>query len=306
MVAFSLMKRPLDCVLSVYTNSETPVSSQCMSKTYVSHGANLSYRDSGSGLPVIFLHPTPLDHAYWLPMIGELGEVRAIVPDLRGHGSSELGKDLPVGGFQRVPDAPVLSMGQLAMDVLALMDHLALPEAVFAGCSIGGYVMTELWRRAPLRMRGLAIVCSKPQPDVESNFAKRAETIAQIRSAGTKGVFDGNAQTLIGASARKQRPEIVAELRARMTLTAEAVIATQAGLATRPDSVPDIAGIDAPILAICGGEDPGITEAEMRAFEGAEGGCEFHLLADAGHFAAYEQPAKVAALIAPWFGQFEF
>ena len=59
-------------------------------------------------------------------MIAELGEVRAIVPDFRGHGASELGMDLPAGGFTRVPDAKVLSMGQLAADVLALMDHLAL------------------------------------------------------------------------------------------------------------------------------------------------------------------------------------
>jgi 3-oxoadipate enol-lactonase len=277
-----------------------------MSKTYDSNGTQLSFEDVGRGLPVIFLHPTPLDHAYWLPMIGELGELRAIVPDLRGHGASELGNDLPVGGFQRVPDAPVLSVGQLATDVLALMDHLALSEAVFAGCSIGGYVMLELWRRAPLRMRGMAIVCSKPQPDAEANLAKRQETIAKIRSEGIAGVFDGNAQTLIGATARRQRPGIVAELRARMTLTPEAVIAVQAGLATRPDSVPEVAGIDAPILAICGGEDPGITEAEMRVFESAEGGCEFHLLADAGHFAAYEQPSKLGALMAPWLGQFEF
>ncbi len=277
-----------------------------MSKSYDSNGTQLSFEEFGAGLPVVFLHPTPLDHAYWLPMIHELGGVRAIVPDFRGHGSSELGKDLPVGGFERVPDAPVLSIGQLAADVLALMDHLALSEAVFAGCSIGGYVMLELWRRAPLRMRGLAIVCSKPQPDADANLAKRVETIAKIRSEGTAGVFDGNAQTLIGATARTRRPKIVPELRARMTLTPEAVIAVQAGLATRPDSVPDIAGIDAPILAICGGEDPGITESEMRVFEPAEGGCEFHLLADAGHFAAFEQPGKVAALFAPWLAQFEF
>jgi 3-oxoadipate enol-lactonase len=277
-----------------------------MSKTYDSHGAKLNYWETGVGLPVIFLHPTPLDHDYWRPMIAALGEVRAIVPDFRGHGPSELGTDLPVGGFARVPDAAVLSMGQLASDVLALMDHLALSEAVFAGCSIGGYVMLELWRRAPLRMRGLALVCSKPQADAEANLAKRAETIAKVRREGTGGVFDGNAQTLIGASAQKRWPEIVGELRARMTLTPEALIATQAGLATRLDSVPDVREIDAPILAICGGEDPGITEAEMRVFESAEGGCEFHLLADAGHFAAYEQPEKLAALFAPWLQQFEF
>jgi 3-oxoadipate enol-lactonase len=276
-----------------------------MSKIYESHGARLSYEEMGEGVPIIFLHPTPLDHTYWLPALGGIGDYRAILPDFRGHGVSELGGDLPVGGFSRVPDAPVLSIGQLASDILALMDHIELGEAVFAGCSIGGYVMLELWRRAPMRMRGLIFVCSKPQPDAESNLVKRVETIDRLRREGTDGVFDGNAQTLIGASTRARRPEVVTELRARMTLTADAVVAVQAGLATRPNSVPDIPEIDAPILAICGGEDPGITEAEMRAFEAAEGGCEFHLLPDAGHFAAYEQPAKVAAIMAPWLSQFE-
>ena len=91
-----------------------------------------------------------------------------------------------------------------------------------------------------------------------------------------------------------------------MTLTAEAAVcdAGRAGDASRFGA--GYQGIDAPVLAICGGEDPGISEAEMRAFEAAEGGCEFHLLADAGHFAAYEQPGKVAALLAPWLQQFEF
>jgi pimeloyl-ACP methyl ester carboxylesterase len=43
----------------------------------------------------------------------------------------------------------------------------------------------------------------------------------------------------------------------------------------------------------------------MEAFRAAHGGCEYHLLADAGHFAAYEQPRAVAALLAPWLRQFE-
>ena len=277
-----------------------------MSKTYESQGARLSYEEIGSGVPIIFLHPTPLDHTYWIPCLERIGEYRAILPDFRAHGASELGDDLPVGGFARVPDAPVLSIGQLASDVIALMDHLELGEAVFAGCAIGGYVMLDLWRRAPMRMRGLVFVCSKAQPDAEANFVKRVETINKVRREGTAGVFDGNAQTLIGASTRAKRPEVVSELRARMTLAPEAVVAVQAGLATRQNSVPDIAEIDAPVLAICGGEDPGITETEMRAFESAPGGCEFHLLREAGHFAAYEQPETVAEIMRPWLAQFEF
>jgi 3-oxoadipate enol-lactonase len=275
-----------------------------MSSFYESNGARLSVVETGQGTPVVFLHPTPLDHFYWLPMVGELVGVRAILPDLRAHGLSEPGRDLPAGGFSRVPDAPVLTVGQIATDVLTLLDHLKLPEAVFVGCSIGGYVLLEIWRQAQHRVRGLAFVCSKPQPDAETNLAKRVETITKARKEGTAGIFESNAQTLIGATARQGRPEIVNELRVRMTLTPEAVVAVQAGLATRPDSVPTIAGINVPVLAICGGEDPGITPLEMQAFQAAKGECEFHLLPDAGHFAAYEQPQTVASLVGPWLRQF--
>ncbi|MDE3186094.1 MAG: alpha/beta fold hydrolase [Acidobacteriota bacterium] len=274
-----------------------------MSGTYQSDGATLAYRDTGTGLPVVFLHPTPLDHRYWQPLVAHLRGVRAIVPDLRGHGGSELGDDLPVGAFERVPDAPVLTMAQLAADILRLLDHLALPGAVFAGCSIGGYVLLELWRTAPDRIRGLAFICSKPQPDAEANLTKRAATIAQARAGGSAALFDGMAQTLIGATARERRPEIVAELQAHMTLSPEALVAVQAGLATRPDAVPAVATINVPVLAVAGGEDPAITPAEMEVFRAAPGGCDFHLLTDAGHFAAYEQPEKVAEIFAAWLGK---
>jgi 3-oxoadipate enol-lactonase len=274
-----------------------------MNRWYESAGARLGFRDSGAGLPVVFLHPTPLDGEYWRPLIEDLGGVRAVVPDLRGHGRSELGGKLPVGEFTRVPDAPVLTMGQLASDVLALLDHLKLAEATFAGCSIGGYVLLELWRRAPQRINGLAFVCSKAQADAEANLAKRAANIAQVRAEGTDALFDGMAQSLIGATARERSPAIVGEARAHMTLTAEATVAVQAGLAVRPDSLPTVATIDAPVLAIAGGEDTAITPTEMEAFKNAPGGCEFHLLPDAGHFAAYEQPRKVAALLAEWLRQ---
>ena len=267
--------------------------------------SGLGFTDAGSGPAVVFLHPTPLDRDYWRPLTKELAGIRAVVPDLRGHGVSELGNGLPVGGFSLVPDAPVLTMERLATDVLALLDQLSLRKAVFVGCSIGGYVLLELWRRAPERMTGLVFICSKPQPDATANHARRAETIQRARTEGVTALFDGMAQNLLGESSRRERPEIVAEVRSRMTLTPEAVVAVQAGLATRPDSVPTVATIGVPILAIAGGEDSAITPAEMEAFRSAPGGCDFQLLPNAGHLAAYEQPRKVAAFMAPWLRQFE-
>jgi len=278
-----------------------------MNRVYHSAGASskasLAYRETGAGSPLIFLHPTPLDRDYWRPLTGEFGGVRAIIPDLRGHGCSELGTNLPMGAFSAVPDAPVLTINQLATDILALMDHLEIPEANFAGCSIGGYILLELWRIAPQRVSGLAFVCSKPQPDSESGLAKRAATIALLRKVGAGPVFDAMAQNLTGKTAQQRHPGIVAELRSRMTVTTDAAIAVQAGLATRPDSLPTIATISAPVLAIAGGEDSVVSPAEMEAFTSAPGGCELHLLPDAGHFAAYEQPQKVASLLAEWLRQ---
>ncbi len=88
-----------------------------------------------------------------------------------------------------------------------------------------------------------------------------------------------------------------------MTLTPEALVAVQAGLAARLDSVPTVATIGVPVLAVAGAEDSTATPDEMEAFRAAPGGCEFHLLPDAGHFSAYEQPSKVAALLADWLRQ---
>ena len=269
------------------------------------HGARLTYTDAGNGAPVVFLHPTPLDGDYWRPTVAQLRDVRAIIPNLRGHGASELGGNLPAGAFARVPDAPVLTMAQFATDILVLVDHLKLKSAVFVGCSIGGYVMLELWRRAPERMCGLAFVCSKPQPDAEENLAKRETTVARARAGETDALFDGLAQTLVGSTAWGRRPEIVGEVRRRMTLSADALAAVQAGLAARPDSVSTVATIDVPVLAVAGGEDPSVSPAEMEAFRAAPGGCEFHVLPHAGHFAAYEEPAEVAALLSQWFRRLE-
>ena len=271
---------------------------------YESDGTRLAYVHSGSGVPVVFLHPTPFDHQYWLPLVSRLHGVHAIVPDLRGHGASELGSGLAMGGFAAVPDAPVLTMECLATDVFALLDRLQIEEALFVGCSIGGYVLLELWRQAPERVRGLAFICSKAQPDAEANVARRAATIALARSGNRDEIFDGMAQSLIGASSRQKNPQIVTELRQTMTVTAEGLVAVQAGLATRPDSLSTVETIEAPVLAIAGGEDSGVTPQDMQAFFAAPGGCEFHLLADAGHLAAYEQPEKMAALLAPWLEGF--
>ena len=250
-------------------------------------GARLFWITLGSGPDVILLHPTPVHHAFWLPMASLLAyRFRLTLVDLRGHGQSTLGS------------GPV-TMEKLAEDVQAVLQAARIERAAFVGCSIGGYLLYEYWRRFPREVASLAVVCGKPQPDTAANREKRHEWMELARQPGGLGkFFDLMADTLVGPTARQRQPELRAQARAMMdAVSLDAMQAVQRGLVARQDSVPTLATIRAPMCAIAGGEDQSSTPAEMRVIAEQVDGAEFHLLADAGHYAPLEQPERVAAML---------
>jgi pimeloyl-ACP methyl ester carboxylesterase len=55
--------------------------------------AEIAYEVLGSGPPVLLLHPFPAHHGLWLPAAQSLlTRYQVILPDLRGHGDSEVGE----------------------------------------------------------------------------------------------------------------------------------------------------------------------------------------------------------------------
>jgi pimeloyl-ACP methyl ester carboxylesterase len=110
----------------------------------------IAYVESGpqDGPPVFLMHGFPYDvHAYAevAPILAAAG-CRVIVPYLRGFGPTRfLNADTPRSGEQAA----------LGADLLALMDALAVPQAVLAGYDWGGRaacVVAALW---PERCSGL-------------------------------------------------------------------------------------------------------------------------------------------------------
>ncbi len=209
-----------------------------------------------------------------------------LLPDLRGHGQSDAG----IAG---------ISIERLAEDVLQLLDHAGVKSAIFIGCSIGSYTLFELWRRAPERIAGLAFCCGKPQPDTAENRQRREEWIDEVRREGTTPFFRRMLDALVGKPSVARRPAILDELRTMMErMQAEAVIATQRGLMARPDSMPTARTITAPSMVLAGALDASSTPAEMQQLaEVIPSGARFHLLQEMGHYAPYEQPAAVGALL---------
>jgi 3-oxoadipate enol-lactonase len=250
-------------------------------------GARLFYAMLGNGPDVILLHPTPVYHAFWLPMAELLAEhYRFTLIDLRGHGKSTLG------------NGP-LTMEKLAEDVHAVVAAMGITRAAFVGCSIGSYLLYEYWRQFPREVASLTLICGKPQPDTETNREKRREWMHLVQQPrGRRKFFNQMADALVGPTATRRYPEIRVAARTMMDeMRIDALLAVQQGLAQRPDSVPTLPTISIPVCAIAGGEDQSSTPAEMRVIADHVPGAEFHLLDDAGHYAPLEQPRTIANIL---------
>ena len=262
---------------------------------YLSDGVKLFCSvHGGDGPAVVLLHPMPCDHRFWLEAAEALtGKYRVIIPDLRGQGRSEAGEGS-------------ITMKHLATDIVHLLNELEVQRATFAGCSIGGYAMYELWRSFPERIQALAFCCARPQQDTEAGRAAREDWIIKVRERGTADLVTSLLSRLIGPTAQRRQPERIPEVRSMMqTVTPSAMIALMQGLAMRPDSVETARSIRVPALVLAGGEDPVSTPADMKLLAETirNGGysAEYTELRDAGHFAPWEQPEMVGRLLRRFF-----
>jgi 3-oxoadipate enol-lactonase len=261
---------------------------------YNSGDAKLFYDIQGEGQPLLLLHPMPCNHRFWLQVATALTpKYRVILPDLRGHGQSEAG------------EGPV-TMEKLGRDIECLLDELQIPRALFAGCSIGGYTLYELWRKVPGRVTALAFCCSRPQADTEANRTRREEWNRMITERGTGDWIESMLGQLIGSAARRREPEKIGEAREMMQMVRPAAaIALQQGLAARPDSVETAKTIRVPAFVLAGGEDQSSTTADMKLLADTirNGGysAEFTEIRDAGHYAPWEQPQMAGRLLRRFF-----
>jgi pimeloyl-ACP methyl ester carboxylesterase len=103
---------------------------------------------SASARPLILLHGLLLSQEMHRPLAEELASRgnRVITLDLLGHGQSE-----------RPRDMWRYSMPIFGQQVIALMDHLQLEQAVVMGTSLGANAALEVASERPERLRGLVI-----------------------------------------------------------------------------------------------------------------------------------------------------
>src|SRR5882757_2534508 len=97
--------------------------------TFVHDGHRIAYSERGSGpRAVVLIHGLLLSKKLVAPLASQLGQrgYRVITVDLLGHGDS----DRPVEMWK-------YSMTAFGEQVIGLLDHLELDEAVVGGLSLG-------------------------------------------------------------------------------------------------------------------------------------------------------------------------
>src|SRR4051812_47272181 len=117
--------------------------------TFQYHGHRLSYTSHGAGdRTVVLLHGLLLNQRMHLPLARDLAARgnRVVTLDLLGHGSSD-----------RPRDMWRYSMSFFGDQVVALLDHLEVEQAVVMGTSLGANATLEIASLAPERLRGMVV-----------------------------------------------------------------------------------------------------------------------------------------------------
>ena len=244
------------------------------------------YEIRGSGPPVVLLHPFPCHHEFWNPVAEALdSRYRLILPDLRGHSDSEIG------------EGPAL-MQKHAGDVARVLDAVGVGKAAFVGCSIGGYILFEFWRRFRERGTSLALCDTRPQSDTADGRANRLKAAASVLEQGTEPFIESMIPKLLGRTTVAMWPDLVEGARTMMRkMSAEDISLVLRGMAERPDSVADLKSINVPTLIVIGEEDVLSTVADGELMRQNIAGSQLKVVPKAGHYAPWEQPELVGKVL---------
>jgi pimeloyl-ACP methyl ester carboxylesterase len=243
------------------------------------NGAQLAYRESGSGAPLIFLHAFPLNQTMWDDQVTFFSpKYRVITFDWRGFGESSLGP------------APS-TMTVFAQDLTALLDELRIDRAAICGLSMGGYAAFSFLRNHPDRISALILSDTRATADNEEGKRGRYEMAELARSEGSSAIVELMIPRLIGATSLQNDPQIAERVKAMIESSqAEGIAQALSGMAERLDSTDLLSQIKCPTLIIVGNEDKLTPPSEAEKMSQAISGSTLEVIVNAGHLPNIEQP----------------
>jgi pimeloyl-ACP methyl ester carboxylesterase len=216
-------------------------------------GVKLHYEETGSGVPVVFVHEFAGDLRSWEPQLRHFGQRhRAVAFNARGYPPS----DVP-------PDPASYSQNRAADDIAAVLDGLGIGETHVVGLSMGGFATLHFGFRHPARARSLTVAgCGYgAEPSAREAFrAEGAKAVESIRAQGMAAFAERYAHGPTRVQFENKDPRGFAEFkRALAEHDATGAINTQLGVQRERPSLWDLTGemraLGVPTLVLTGDED---------------------------------------------------
>ncbi len=212
--------------------------------------------------------------------------------------------------FSSITSVQVADYG--ATDSLQEMARAALRAAperfAIAAHSMGGRVACEVFRNAPERVEGLALLDTayRPRAAGEAGERERAERMTLVEIAETQGMRAMArqwVQKMVHPERLSDEPLIdsILDMFARK---APAIFRAQVmALLNRPDARPVMAAIRCPTLVLCGREDAWSPVAQHEDIAARISGSKLAIIERCGHMAPMERPEDVTSALDKWFAE---
>lgn len=227
----------------------------------------------GKGPSLLLIHGLGLDRSIWREMAEKhLRGYQVILPDIRGHGESPA----TIG---------VTRIGDLAEDMLRLMDFLEIEKVVVGGHSMGGYIALAMAYQHADRLAGLGLIASRATADTPEAKHSRVKMIEEIQKRGSRVLAESLAPQL------SHDPHIQEKAYAIIEKTSSAgLIGALHALAERPSRLAFLPEIPVPSQVVAGGDDQIVPLAEAKEMARLLSNCSYLEIPAAGHMPMLETP----------------
>lgn len=220
--------------------------------------------------------------AMWDEVTARLTESFDVIRfDQRGHGTVAL------------PAGPT-DLDDLVDDFLTVLDGFDVEQVHVAGVSLGGMVAVRATRRAPDRIRSLAVVCSAAVYDPQG-WIERA---AVIRRDGLTPLVPFVLDRWFAEPFRRQHTELVAAYADMLGSIDPQGYAVGCDVLATADIRADLSAVSVPTVVVGGSEDVATPPREQRFIAQAVGDAHLEILPGTAHLAPVAAPAAIAELIA--------
>ena len=254
--------------------------------------ASLSYYVTGEGRPVTLLHGFTQSGRSWRELISKLpAGYRWIIPDLRGHGETQIWRGAEC------------SMDACTADLVKLWDALGVERSHLVGYSMGGRLALHVAARRPDRVLSVFTIGAHAGLEEDAREGRRQgdeALAARIEKEGIEAFVNYWGSQPMFAGIERRGPTYAAEVRAdRLRNHASGLACSLRGMgagAMQP-LWDDLAHVEFPCTFVAGQLDHGYV-ASARRLASTVANSRVEIVPRAGHSVHQERPDAVARLLA--------